>query len=149
MFLSGKIREVSLSLSKDQWTLGQCRTLLRSCILHAVLFLIILMIFWHILVLLCQSCMGQTRSLLETAFFSPILFPKSYLGSDASRVSYREIQAVTADPGNFSHSVWAGLEVIQDYWAEYESNTGDINYIYKFLRKIIKKKECHIKAQPL
>lgn len=94
--------------------------------------------------------MGQTRSLLETAFFSPILFPKSYLGSDASRVSYQEIQAVTADPGNFSHSVWAGLEVIQDYWAEYESNTGDISYIYKFWRKIIKtKKECLLKAQPL
>lgn len=46
-----------LSPGKDQYTMGKCRTLLSSHSLQALSSLIILLIFWQVLVLLCQACM--------------------------------------------------------------------------------------------
>lgn len=61
---------VSVSLSKDQCTLGQHRILLGLLSLHALSSLIILRTRLAVLVSLFQSCTVQISSVLETPSFS-------------------------------------------------------------------------------
>lgn len=63
------------SLGKDQWTTGQCSTLLNLCSLKApVSFIILLIPFGSFVVWLCQLCMQQLF-FPHKFFFSQILPP--------------------------------------------------------------------------